>query len=208
MVDFKQMFPTLRGRWAEINLNQLSLGAKNLLGNALLDPEDCQKWINSIKDCLGCDYAYGGLYEDRSNLWKGSYLEKEQKWLHLGIDYEVPLDTPILSLHNGTVVDVLRGDDHSIGWGGRVILKVDETHCVIYAHLSHDIDLKVGEVVGRGSYIGKIGDFDENGGTFHHLHLQAFRDATGYYDGLDGYTWTDHFGYDWLWPNPLTVGLD
>lgn len=66
------IFPKLKKeKWVKINLNKESLKYSKVDFN---DYNQCKKWIELLHRKNKTNYSYGGLFEDRSNIWKGSYL--------------------------------------------------------------------------------------------------------------------------------------
>lgn len=121
--------------------------------------------------------TYGGLGEDRNALWFGHEQNERSYAVHLGVDFNnlVP-GTPVHSLTDGTVIDVLLDMDAVNGWGGRVIVETRETdqshRYVLYGHLALTGLPSKGSIIRVGARIGAVGAPTENGGWFPHLHLQ------------------------------------
>jgi murein DD-endopeptidase MepM/ murein hydrolase activator NlpD len=86
-----------------------------------------------------------------------------------GIDLFAPLGTPVLAVHDGTLVQV--------GWsdiGGRQEwLKDDQGNLFYYGHLSAYAPVaKTGAAVHAGDVIGFLGDSGDAQGTAYHLHFE------------------------------------
>jgi murein DD-endopeptidase MepM/ murein hydrolase activator NlpD len=86
-----------------------------------------------------------------------------------GIDMFAPLGTPVLAVHEGTLIQV--------GWsdiGGRQEwLKDDQGNLFYYGHLSAYAPVaKVGAQVHAGDVIGFLGDSGDAQGTSYHLHFE------------------------------------
>lgn len=179
--------------------------------NPLLNPETCQQFVNDVHTKLGIDYSYGGWLEDRSVLWRGSYLEKTKQFLHLGIDVNVPAQTPIAAAIDATIIRI--DDDHPTqgGWGPRIILQATPISKVfIYAHLDRNITCKVGDHVAANQIIARAGKAPLNGDWFSHIHIQVM--DTNYFhsltpqqlQSLDGYGSTEQISaLASLFPDPL-----
>ena len=85
---------------------------------------------------------------------------------HNGLDYGVPVGTPIHASHDGIVTRVKK-DKNGYGWHIRIRTKhlAKET---IYAHLSR-IDVKVGDIIAIGQQIALSGNTGFSTGP--HLHF-------------------------------------
>ncbi|YAL82658.1 M23 family metallopeptidase [Dermacoccaceae bacterium W4C1] len=85
--------------------------------------------------------------------------------LHAGIDYAVPVGTPLRSMNNGTVVKT--------GWyggqGNRVVVRFANGVEAVYAHMS-SISVSPGQSVGAGQTLGLSGNTGNSTGP--HLHLE------------------------------------
>lgn len=172
--------------------------------NPLLQPDVQLKLVRLASAELECDFTYGGFRENRSEIWRGSYLEEEKKFIHLGIDYNVPAGTDVHLPKAGLCVDVLRDTDQNGGWGGRVIIKIDSCY-VIFAHLMN-IAVEVAQKVDVGTVLGHVGDHTINGNWYPHLHLQCLRYPRLLrpalpFDHLDGYASADT-AIDGWYPDP------
>lgn len=194
------IFPTLKGKvTGYVNLNEYAAGwlkrnnhKPRLKKSPLLDPEICQAMVEECHMQLGVDYSYGGWLEDRSVLWKGSYLEEGNKYIHLGLDINAPVRTAVALDMPGQIV--LIDNDHPFvgGWGNRVIIKLHSVPIVlIYAHLAN-IRYNVGQFLNSGEIFAEIGPSSSNGKWYTHVHVQAMTMAA-YNDflrkplDLDGY---------------------
>lgn len=173
------IFPTLSGcTWAEVDLGQHA--SKNFPDlheeNKLLDSQYCDAWVKNIANEHGVDFTWGGHFEDRKHLWRGYYDDSEVV-THLGIDYNVPSGIPVAAPRKCIVVHSWADTSTKNGWGGRLILKLDEpwqnAHYLILGHLAHQNLPKEGTVFESGDIIGKTGQPHENGGWFPHLHVQC-----------------------------------
>lgn len=210
------LFPTLKGkrvgqanlnRWAELWLRQRHSPPPKK--NPLLDPAHTQEMIDHFQKLLQLDWSYGGYLENRSVLWRGSYLAAGRKYMHLGVDFNAPAGTPVAVDTNVQVIVV--DDDTPLigGWGPRVMLKVAHQDIVlIYAHLA-GITCKVGDTLRRGDVFAAVGPSESNGRWYPHVHVQAMTlAARRYYDDqpdeLDGYGSEDDIGVMRShFPNPM-----
>jgi len=181
----KLLFPSLKGTWGYVNFGEESLSLRKEKSNPLLMPTACGKWVQALHKKYSIDYSYGGYMEDRSNLWRGHYMLPGYTW-HLGIDYTVPIGTPVVLPFDAVLVRSIVDTDQDGGWGGKTFFKLDN-HIIIFAHMDR-IATRLGQCK-AGDIIGFIADELNNGGWFPHLHVQAVRSADPLLDPLevDGY---------------------
>lgn len=213
------IFPTLNNAtWAEVDLGNCSMDDFPHLDkdNQLLEPQFCEDWVKKIAQNLGVDFTWGGHFEDRKHLWSGFYNEAE-KVTHLGIDYNVPSGTPVAAPQNCVVVHAWKDISGSNGWGGRLILKLDEpwqnAPYLVLGHLAHDNLPKEGAIFKKGDVITVTGEPHENGNWFPHLHVQCVNEA--FYQQhiddltlLDGYYLVDGKPHDLAPSAKYLVGVD
>ena len=117
--------------------------------------------------------TFGGFLENRASFI--GFLEKEKNtMIHLGIDINNILPkTPILAPCDVTVIHVFKDTTKINGWGGRLIMKMENsTEYLLYGHLSHDLP-DIGNEFKKGERIAVLGDITENGGWWPHLHVQC-----------------------------------
>lgn len=86
---------------------------------------------------------------------------------HKGVDFAMPIGTPLDSIVDGTVTDVRHADDRS--WGTSVHITDTQGREVIYGHLN-DSTVNVGDVVHKGDLIAHSGNTGRSTGA--HLHLE------------------------------------
>ena len=222
------LFPTLAGaKYAEVHLDREAESwiatyertHGQGLRSPLLEPALCQQFVGELHARLGVAWSFGGYLEDRSRLWRGSYLEQTGAFIHLGIDCNVPQGTPFVTQRPAAVVLVDDDGDQDGGWGQRMFLKPElPAECdelpeivLIYAHLQH-IAVAPGSRVAAGTVLAEVGGPPHNGNWAPHLHIQALRyDAfarilTEDFDNLDGYGHADNLAeLAGLFPNPLDL---
>lgn len=109
---------------------------------------------NKLNDVSGFDYRYNpitGIYE-----------------LHLGLDFPVPLGTPVYASEDATV---MRNSDVGDSYGINVVLNHSKgNEWTRYAHLS-SVQVSVGQSVKRGQLIGYVGSTGMSTGP--HLHYEV-----------------------------------
>ena len=124
----------------------------------------------------------GGYLEPRAIYTSSAYdrignYGRESRSIHLGIDYWLPAETAVHTLLDGEVVIAIN-DAGDKEYGGLVILK-HQTELVdfytLYGHLSvkSATKNKVGDLLKKGSKIGNLGNYSENGNWAPHLHFQV-----------------------------------
>lgn len=121
---------------------------------------------------------------------------------HNGIDYGVPIGTPIRAVDKGTVIETANDAD---GYGIYVKLKHDwgET---LYAHLS-ETRVNLGDMVEQGQVVGLsgwTGNVEPKGPDGAHLHFGLRVEGYNRADGYGGYS--DPLAY--LSPSPSTKKID
>jgi murein DD-endopeptidase MepM/ murein hydrolase activator NlpD len=144
--------------------------------NKFLDPVFCEGFVEQLHSRLGLTYSYGGWLEDRSYLWRTSYMEKKNNFIHVGLDVNVPYNTKVFADIEGIVVLVDSDYPEEGGWGNRVIVKHNHRDLyIIYAHLANGVQVKQGDRVSKDTFLGKVGKSSQNGFWFPHLHLQVVK---------------------------------
>jgi murein DD-endopeptidase MepM/ murein hydrolase activator NlpD/muramidase (phage lysozyme) len=88
---------------------------------------------------------------------------------HDGVDFPVPVGTPVLSLVYGTVTEVQKDPRTGASYGNALAIKGDDGREYFYAHLDSS-RVKVGQRVGPGEKVGYSGDTGAPGGP--HLHME------------------------------------
>jgi murein DD-endopeptidase MepM/ murein hydrolase activator NlpD len=188
----RKLFPQLADRrWGSIDLDALARidfpGSGRARGdNPLNDPEVCREWVERLHERMGVESSFGGYLEDRSHLWRGHYQEASGRFVHLGVDYNVPAGTEVFAPCPMVVHETRADSDQDGGWGGRVISRVPGTDLlVIFAHLEHGPLPTEGTELVTGARVGVVGRVEVNGGWFPHLHVQCVRGELP--KDLDGY---------------------
>jgi murein DD-endopeptidase MepM/ murein hydrolase activator NlpD len=202
------IFPTLKNKaYGYINLNEAAKSwAARQSGryagradNPLNDPAICAQMVEDFHGEHGWGFSFGGWLEDRSFVWRGSYLEKAGTFTHLGIDYNAPAGTEVAVDFDAEVLFVDSDYPEIGGWGSRVIMKhKTEDVYFIYAHLDYTyLDRATEALAGmdleKGEIFAKIGSAPYNGNWYPHVHVQvlsraAFEAAAdNHFESLDGY---------------------
>jgi murein DD-endopeptidase MepM/ murein hydrolase activator NlpD len=87
-------------------------------------------------------------------------------WYHTGIDIGIPLGSPVVATHSGTIIFAGWRTD---GYGNLIILQ-NGAYITYYAHLT-DFNVTEGQTVGRGSVIGWSGSTGNSTGP--HVHYEV-----------------------------------
>lgn len=219
-------FPELsRARFGSLNYDLLArayalnhsanifprLGNRGVVSNPLLDPVTCHNMILEEQHRLGLDHSYGGWFEDRRTLWKDSYLEKTQSWVHLGVDITVPVGTKIAATWSAIVEHVDDDTPEVGGWGPRILVRLISHPNIIllFAHLGQ-INYEKGDTLSPDTVFAHVGQPPNNGVWFPHVHVQAIdldhykRDWYALVHLLDGYaTPFEASGAARVFPDPM-----
>jgi len=195
------LFPELKNKkFAYVNLNieaQKWISDKKILQKdvSFIDPKFCQSMVDDVHKKYDVDFSYGGWMEDRSFLWHGSYLDKKNTYIHLGIDINVPTGTKVATDFDAEVVSIEDDYPEQGGWGPTVTLKHKESGAyVVYAHLDKKMNCKVGDILKKGDIFATVGIAPYNGNWFPHLHVQII--AKNYFNKLEkNNSWVKLDGY-------------
>ncbi|MFF7641463.1 peptidoglycan DD-metalloendopeptidase family protein [Streptomyces canus] len=117
-------------------------------------------------------YTITGTFGQAGSLWSSGY--------HTGLDFAAPTGTLIKAIHSGTITEA--------GWAGsygyRTILTLDDGTELWFCHQS-SISVSVGQKVGTGDVIGRVGATGNVTGA--HLHLEVH--PGGAATGIDPMAW-------------------
>lgn len=191
------------GDFSYLNLNAFYLENRHLITDSK-DPSQIQSALSVLNK-----NTYGGYAEDRKDIWKGTYMDKTQAYIHLGIDINVPSGTPIKCPFDGVVIEAFTDLDTKIGWGGRLILvQRSDTQLkmpfLVLGHLNPGnlINAASKKYFNKGEVLGHVGTWPTNGNTFNHLHVQCITKNLLNTD-FDGYGFKSD-----LENNPDPFGID
>jgi len=136
--------------------------------------------------------------------WRTHPLSGGRK-MHNGIDFPVPVGTPLVAVAKGSVLRCYHGDTQHGDYGNAVILLLQDGAAALYAHLSR-VDLVEGSAIAAGDAVGLSGDTGRVTGP--HLHFEIISAPhvgriarNGRSIGLPG-TWLDAGG------NSVTARVD
>ncbi len=199
--------------WAKNNTSTLSslfpsIGKENVhcldlsvssqwIGNQseLNDLDLFQYKINKLQAQVPDKIIAGGYLEPRSVYTSTAYDKAgnngtESRTIHLGIDFWIPVRTPVHTIFDGVVVTAVN-DAGDKEYGGLIILKhhIDNLEFfTLYGHLSIDSlgNKEVGQQLKKGDCIGFIGTYPENGNWSPHLHFQVMLSSLDYVNDFPG----------------------
>ncbi|GAB2737228.1 M23 family metallopeptidase [Streptomyces bullii] len=113
-------------------------------------------WVDPVKK-----YRLSASFAQAGGMWQST---------HSGQDFAVPSGTPVLAVHDGTVVKAGgNGAGDGPAYGYAVVIKHGNGTYSQYAHLSR-IDVKIGQTVKTGQKIALSGNTGNSSGP--HLHFE------------------------------------
>lgn len=197
--EFARHEMNFNGEAAAFDANVLdhawALGKGSNERSPFLEPALMQQLVDLYHAEKGISWSHGGYLEDRTDLWRGSYLKEPV--IHGGIDISLPAGNPVRCMRDGTVVWVDDDKNPDGGWGPYVVVRTrneaGETEYVLFGHLGRSF-VEIGNEVRKGDVVADIGAPPHNGGWWSHLHLQCI--SRDYYEWccendinktLDGY---------------------
>ncbi|MEO5790279.1 aminotransferase class III-fold pyridoxal phosphate-dependent enzyme, partial [Gelidibacter sp.] len=151
--------------------------------------------INQLQKQVPNKIIAGGYLEPRAIYTSNAYAKignsgKENRTIHLGIDFWLPNGTPVHSVLDGEVVLAIN-DAGNKEYGGLVILKHTAENLefyTLYGHLSVASATKhnVGDFIKKGEKVGELGSSNENGNWAPHLHFQVLLSLLNYHNDFPG----------------------
>jgi 4-aminobutyrate aminotransferase-like enzyme/Ser/Thr protein kinase RdoA (MazF antagonist) len=137
----------------------------------------------------------GGYLEPRALYGTAAYEKRgnfgmENRTIHLGIDYWLPAGEPVHALFEGEVMTSVN-DAGDKEYGGLVVLRHragDLEFFSLHGHLDPNsiLHLEAGMTVAKGSRIGVLGIYPENGNWAPHLHYQIMLSMLEYETDFPG----------------------
>lgn len=189
-----QLFPTKKAQ--ECTFIDLSVSSK-WLGHLSEFPdfELFQFKINKLQKKHPQAIIAGGYLEPRLVYNTAAYQKngnerKENRTIHLGIDFWLPSGTAVHAPLKGEVV-IAENDAGDKEYGGLIILKheVQElSFYSLYGHLSVQSATSrvVGEIIEEGGFIAHLGNYPENGNWPPHLHFEFMLSMLDYQKDFPG----------------------
>lgn len=144
-----------------------------------MDVRDQRSYQDMLEKEMYPDYQWGvaAYLERRDTLLRDCpQMVEEQRFYHLGMDVIVPLGAKL----RAPLAAVVQETGYEAGdgnYGGYVLLRHDSRkHApffTFYGHLRRKWFPPDGAKLNPGDVFAEIGDFHENGGWFHHTHIQV-----------------------------------
>lgn len=171
---------------------------------------DFQIYTDNAMRKAGATWGIGGYLERRDGVLKNTHIGNQKRFYHLGVDIAFPAGTPVFSPLDGEIYKA----GYSPEWGdyGNYLSTYHELNGIpfylFYGHLKEG-SMKTSGSVKAGETIAALGDFEENGQWFHHIHLQICMLPWENGTTPDGYCKEDLVdSYRLLNPNPLLLIRD
>ncbi|MFI8192918.1 M23 family metallopeptidase [Streptomyces sp. NPDC085946] len=125
-------------------------------------------WVDPVKT-----YKLSASFAQAGGMWQST---------HSGQDFAVPTGTPVLAVHDGTVVKAGgNGAGDGPAYGNAVVIKHGNGSYSQYAHLSK-VNVKIGQAVKTGQKIALSGNTGNSSGP--HLHFEI-RTTPNYGSAVD-----------------------
>lgn len=183
-----------------------------LLKHALSDTKSFSEFVfRQIKNA-GAEIGIGGYLENRVIYRRSTHFNKEEekRSVHLGVDIWTHYRFPIFAPLEGKIHS-FRDNNNFGDYGPTIVLEhqiENEKFYTLYGHLSREsLDgLSVGKFLPKGTKMGEIGNFPENGDWPPHLHFQVITDMLGNFGDFPGVcTPSRKDFYSGICPNPMIL---
>ncbi len=179
--SLKELFPSINSNEAhgiDMSVSSSWIGHQQDFNNLDL----LQFKINQLQKEVPKKIIAGGYLEPRALYTASSYEKignngKENRSIHLGVDYWLPANTPVHAILDGEVV-MVANDTGAKGYGGFIILKHNTTNFEFYTLYGHNtpesvLKHKPGIPILKGEKIAELANTSENGNWVPHLHFQV-----------------------------------
>ncbi|WP_373075564.1 aminotransferase class III-fold pyridoxal phosphate-dependent enzyme, partial [Zeaxanthinibacter enoshimensis] len=196
-INFNQLFPTVkvsRVHRLDLSVSSSWIGHQHDFNNL----DWFQFKIEQLQKEFPDTIPAGGYLEPRPLYTSGAYDKlgnygRENRTIHLGIDFWLPAGTPVHALWDGEVVTAVN-DEGEKEYGGLVILKHHEggmTFYTLHGHLTvaGATRHKPGDIIRAGEEIAPLGNYPENGNWAPHLHFQLMLSMLHYKTDFPGVTY-------------------
>ena len=147
-----------------------------VLGNAVEDPKYSSTTLNFLGKELPTPYLYYSSHD--------------------GIDFGLPLNTPVIAVEGGSAEYYYQDK----GLGNAILISHPNGYLSIYGHLSdEDLITKSKVSVSKGQKIGKVGMSGNTNGP--HLHFTSYIGARSLSNKVDPFGWFGNFQDPWSAPS-------
>ena len=137
----------------------------------------------------------GGYLEPRSLYTSSEYdtignYGRQSRSIHLGIDFWLPIYTPVHALFDGEVVVAVNNEGDK-EYGGLIVLKHQQDNFCFYTLYGHNTiesvqHHAVGDVIKKGKQVAVLANYPENGNWAPHLHFQVMLSLLDYKNDFPG----------------------
>ena len=192
--DFNTVFPTTTFKKAlhlDLSVSSLWIGTQAEFN----DLELFEFKIDQLQKQHPEQIIAGGYQEPRPLYTDPAYdtvgnCGAQSRTVHLGVDFWLPAQTPVHTLHKGEVV-IAVNDQGNKEYGGLVVLKHQEAGLdfyTLYGHLIPETALthQLGDIIEAGGLVGQLGAAHENGSWSPPLHYQFMLDLLDYTEDFPG----------------------
>ncbi len=181
-IDYSQYIPL-----------DLSITNDVLAKEEIADSSHFEKYIENYLAKNNAKVAFGGYNEIR-NLYKRSTVfndpKTEERNIHIGLDLWIKAGTPVLAALDGFI----HSFNYNTGvgdYGPTIIIehKIEKQRFyTLYGHLSLESisNIKIGDIVEKGTQIGTLGDAIVNGDYAPHLHFQIIEEISNTFGDYPG----------------------
>ena len=181
-IDYSQYIPL-----------DLSITNDVLAKEEIADSSHFEKYIENYLAKNNAKVAFGGYNEIR-NLYKRSTVfndpKTEERNIHIGLDLWIKAGTPVLAALDGFI----HSFNYNTGvgdYGPTIIIehKIEKQRFyTLYGHLSLESisNIKIGDIVEKGTQIGTLGDALVNGDYAPHLHFQIIEEISNTFGDYPG----------------------
>ncbi len=201
-----------------ISMNEyvsISLNASN--NDINFDVSSSIAWEKYIDEYLlrsNAQVAFGGYLERRNIYQRSTHFnsidKKNQRNIHLGIDFWCKENTTVLAVLDGEIHSYKNNNNYG-DYGPTIILKHDIANMVfysLYGHLTLESiqNIKVGTKIRKSEIIGRLGNNKVNGDYAPHLHFQLIldiKDFVGDYPGVASENEIEYYAENCPNPNLL-----
>ncbi|MDR2166754.1 MAG: peptidoglycan DD-metalloendopeptidase family protein [Clostridiales bacterium] len=136
---------------------------------------------------VGARWGISGYPEKRANLRGYARITDYEtpRPYHIGVDISVPAGTKVFAPLDGEVV-ISAHEDGAGNYGGLIVLR----HCAygrvfysVYGHMDANSLAPCGEQIKAGELLGIVGNMQQNGDWWEHIHLQVLTEK-GFNEGF------------------------